>query len=484
MIVAVLPVLLSTILGWLVVRLLLRKGGPQSAWTGMLVTIPLAYAVGVGIASSLSFVLIWTGAHSRATLLSLEGLTIAGVAFLLWRDSANARAIETIGREPWPYIWLLRVAFVLAMGCSIASWQSFTGANPNGEWDAAAIWTLRAKFLASGEGAWQLAVAPPALDTTTGIHHPTYPILLSSWTAGNWTLLGEPSSDAPALASLGFGLAVTMLLAGAVAWRHSECLGLLAGLLYMASDALFANIAAQYADLPLSLYVLGAVIALEAAVAQGAERRLAALGGLCAGFAALTKNEGIVFLFVFGIVALWRLTPRRALWALAGCAPAIAFTFVFKSLLSQGRDASLPTTVGDAVQKIADPGRWALIAQGYVGTFADMGAGFAHPLLLLAILGFALRFVPGAQAMRTLWHGLPAIAVLAATVAVYLVTINDLKWQLDTSVNRVVAQVWPALLWMAFLTLRAPEDIAGRLDTVAEAASMQATKPAKRKKRE
>lgn len=484
MIEALLPLLLSTTLGWLIVRLLLARSGPPSAWTGAMVALPLAYAVGAGIASCLAFFLIWAGALSRAALLSAEVLAVAGAALLLRRERATANATESAARAPWPSIWLLRAAFVLAVGFSAASWQSFTSASPHGEWDAAAIWNLRAKLLASGGEAWRLAVAPPALDTTVGIHHPTYPILLPSWTAGNWTLLGEPSGDAPALASLGFGLAVTLLLAGAVAWRHSECLGLLAGLLYVTSDALFSGIAAQYADLPLSLYILGALISLEASAAQGAERGLSILAGLCAGFAALTKNEGIVFLAAFGAVAAWRLTPRRALWALAGCAPAVAFTVVFKLWLSTGRDSALPATAGEALQKIADPSRWALVGEGYVSAFAGMGSSLAHPLLLLAILAAALRFVPAVEAARIFRHGLPAVALLAATWAVYLVTKNDLRWHLDTSVNRVVAQVWPALLWMAFLMLRAPEPVAVRLDPATKPETTPSARTGKRKRRD
>ena len=53
--------------------------------------------------------------------------------------------------------------------------------------------------------------------------------------------------------------------------------------------------------------------------------------------------------------------------------------------------------------------------------------------------------------------GLILGAVLAGYAGVYLVTANDLTWQLQTSLRRLLVQVWPVLVLAGFVGLRAPE---------------------------
>ncbi len=47
--------------------------------------------------------------------------------------------------------------------------------------------------------------------------------------------------------------------------------------------------------------------------------------------------------------------------------------------------------------------------------------------------------------------------MLLSFFGVYLVTANDLTWILQTSLSRILVQVWPALVLAGFLSLRAPE---------------------------
>ena len=56
--------------------------------------------------------------------------------------------------------------------------------------------------------------------------------------------------------------------------------------------------------------------------------------------------------------------------------------------------------------------------------------------------------------------GVVLAALLLGYVGVYVITSNDLKWQLQTSLNRLLVQVWPLLLLTVFAALRAPESAA------------------------
>jgi hypothetical protein len=50
------------------------------------------------------------------------------------------------------------------------------------------------------------------------------------------------------------------------------------------------------------------------------------------------------------------------------------------------------------------------------------------------------------------------VGLLAADFALYLVTTAELSWHLSTSNSRVILQVWPAMIFVAFLMLRRPAE--------------------------
>jgi hypothetical protein len=50
-----------------------------------------------------------------------------------------------------------------------------------------------------------------------------------------------------------------------------------------------------------------------------------------------------------------------------------------------------------------------------------------------------------------------ALALLAGYFGIYAITANDLTWQLQTSLARLLVQVWPLVLLAGFVTLREPQ---------------------------
>jgi len=85
----------------------------------------------------------------------------------------------------------------------------------------------------------------------------------------------------------------------------------------------------------------------------------------------------------------------------------------------------------------------------------NMGIGAGHPLLILGVLGFGLRFAP----LSRIWKIAAAVVgiQILSYFGAYLITPNDFKWQLSTSMNRLLAQVWPSMLLLSFMALRPPE---------------------------
>ena len=53
--------------------------------------------------------------------------------------------------------------------------------------------------------------------------------------------------------------------------------------------------------------------------------------------------------------------------------------------------------------------------------------------------------------------GVVALALLAGYFGIYAITANDLTWQLQTSLARILVQVWPLVLLAGLVTLREPQ---------------------------
>ncbi len=82
--------------------------------------------------------------------------------------------------------------------------------------------------------------------------------------------------------------------------------------------------------------------------------------------------------------------------------------------------------------------------------------GWYHPILPVIVAAVALGFERDRRADLLFTAAIP-IAMLTGYVAIFLITPFDLKWHLETSVYRLLVQVWPSVLIAAFAPLRAPE---------------------------
>lgn len=440
--IAILAMLPSFLMGWAVVRLLLPHG---RGFYASLFELSLSVGVGAGISSLFDFVLTWAGFANRAMLLGAE-LTVFAAALFFARKRKTA-APAAPAESPW-WVWFLRIAAIAALTVLVFDFADSTSANPAGQWDAAGIWNLRARYLTGGPENWRRAVSDEMAAGMLGADHPGYPLLVSGFIARTWIVDGDPQSPAPAALSLIFTLAAMGLLCAALA-RVSEIFGLLAVLMCLGADAFLSQAVSQYADIPLSFFILGALALLYFAKSPGEM----ILAGMLAGFAAWTKNEGLPFALAFFAVAGWRLkSDARWVWA-AALAP-LAAVVALKTILVHGSESMFPKTIGQAAGLIADPSRWARIVESFALNIWNFGVPWAHPLLLGAIAVFAFGWIPKA---RPWWLLVAPAALLAADFGIYLITTADLEWHLGTSNSRLLVQVWPVILFAFMLFLRVPE---------------------------
>jgi hypothetical protein len=259
---------------------------------------------------------------------------------------------------------------------------------------------------------------------------------------------------------------------------------------------------AQYADVPLSFYFLAAIVLLslfdgatiDGATVDGATTDatttdsaptgssntqpwgLPILAGLATGFAAWTKNEGLLFLFAVVVSRVLVLVRRArtqnlrkrgdrlipvAIWLdipalLAGLAPGLFLILYYKHWISIPGDLfSDPAT---AVPKLLDPARYWAIFTGSVKGFFRFGRWFLVPATVV-LAGIALVF--GKDGRFTRQPGF-VTGVFALTLTfigyfgVFLITPYDIHWHLRFSLMRLFLQLWPSVVFLVFLALRNP----------------------------
>ena len=473
--------------GWFLARALTFGAWQGPRWACVLVELSLGTLFGPGLASVLYCLLVVAGLANGASVLGMLAALLAASAALWWKFTPNPTISSpgTVGAgKRFPYSWALWIAVAVGLVFFLLDFQAAASANAAGEWDAAAIWNLRARYLASGGDLWRRAVYSEVGGYMAGAAHPGYPLFLSGFIAMQWAAAGNASEIVPLAASLLFAGAPLVLLGASLASRRSLALGLLAWMVLLASEVFAAQSAAQYSDLLQGLGFLSALVLLEAADTSGG-RRLLVAAGLAIGLSCWIKNEGSPFAFVALAVAAWRFRSRGILWLAVGALPGVLAVAVLKVFLVHGSESMFPSTLGEAVEKIAGPGRWWQAALGFGKAAFEAGSFWSHPVLLALVLAIALRFVPALERRGRLWLWIPVGATAVAEYCVYLITTADLDWHISTSVSRLLAQLWPSLIWLFFMLLRAPEDAFGSVQPAEAAVSSRGSseKGQRRKRR-
>jgi hypothetical protein len=390
-------------------------------WTSWILAAGLAVAVGTGATSFSYFLLTWIGPARVPFILALDLLLFVPIAWLVWaRGLAGASPGPDSNGRP---NLILGAAAIAALAIVLPAIVASADVLPHGGWDAWSMWNVRARYLAGEGDQWRNAISADLIRS-----HPDYPLLLPATVARAWRFAGAMDPDVPRLLGLVFFVAVPMVLFGALSRLANANSGFL-GLLVLAASAGYLQQAPdQYADIPLSLFILGAIACALLGQLE--------LGGMLASCAAFTKNEGMVFALAY--VAILRSLP-----ALRGAIPGLATVAAFKIFLAPPAgfagggihwDYLLPSIV-------------ALATEVY-----DYGPGIAHPVLLVAVLAAGLGLAPRAP---SLW--LRCLAILGVQflgyLAAYLFTKNDLAFMLGGSTARVIGHLWPALILLAILRL-------------------------------
>ena len=385
--------------GWAAVTLL----GPRDRPLGRLETASLAFPLGAALVTLALFGLgcLVSGGLLRGLVLALG---------LLFGAAALARARPW---SRWPNTPLgrgagLGLAGVAAQAVAVGAlaWRGTL------EWDGLVVWEMKAYLACLNGGQTPLAYFT---DPSRQWSHPRYPLfvpLLETWLYG-W--LGRCDQR---LAGLLFPLfylaAVGLLFAGGVRLGQRLGPGVAAALLLFCVPQLVVgagSAASGYADFPLAVFYLGAVVYLAdyALTGEMGSLRLAVALAACLPW---VKQEGLILALCFLVLAVGLLWQRRRARVGLVLAPSVLSLALLWTAFLTLRDvppdsAFLPFTPATLLVNLDRVGPTLLAVRAEMLT--PGGWGVLWPGLLVALLLLALR--PGG----------PPVVLLALSIALPVV---------------------------------------------------------------
>ena len=279
--------------------------------------------IGLGLWAGCCAAGVFAAARHDAVTSATGGFVILICGSLLLADRRRAIGFDEPNRSPADCKGI-RVHVVVFATMAFLALVAFTIEllrHPDGDWDAWAMWTLRARFLFRSGGDLPLTFSKV-------LPHTDYPPLLPVLIAEVWRIIGSEAIAVPAiLAGLFAALTVAALVTTLTLLRGARS-GLLAGIILLGTTQFMRNAEQLMADVPIALFLLTACgllgVAFEKQDRCGA---IVALAGLSLSMAAFTKNEGQLQILA-AIIALLVFPPgdrpsrTRAIgWLIVGMAP-------------------------------------------------------------------------------------------------------------------------------------------------------------------
>ncbi len=425
----------------------------------------LAVGIGLGLSSSLFFVWLSLGGAPGAGFPVAElALLIVLASVVLYAGRARrARPPDPGASAAMPsHHPLLSLALWLSVGCTTMAFLVESATSPQGGWDAWMTWNMHARAIFRGGEHWR--------EVLTGLpawSHPDYPLLVPGSVARIWAYVGQETALAPASVAILFTFATVGILYGSVSVLRSPTQGVLAALLLLGTKFFILHGASQYADIPLSFFFLTTLVLLALPEVWPEDRpRLLVLAGVTAGLSAWTKNEGLLFLLAVlvgygGVIvrARGRHTALGDLRAFAiGLAPVLIMLVGFKIGLAPANDLLSDHGFRQTADRLLDGSRYLQVLVGFKQGFLEVGAKGLVGLLLLTYSLCAGLAPAGPARLGAKAAAIVMALMLAGYAAVLLTMPEPLLATNIRSINRLLLQLWPSILFAYFLSLRTAEE--------------------------
>jgi dolichyl-phosphate-mannose-protein mannosyltransferase len=326
---------------------------------------------------------------------------------------------------------------------------------PHGDYDAQAIWNLRARFIYRSGNGWENAFSP----LINRNFHMDYPLLIPLSVVGGWNTLGGEVLRVPTVLSILFLFGMAGITFSLIAYLRSNVQAAIAVMLLLATPGLLLFSTFQTADVPLTYFFLAAASLLIIGRNEN-NRGLVFLSGLMAGLSAWTKNEGIPFviliilctIFVFGLEQARANLPSL----LAGLALPILVIILFKTFISVNNDLFADNGLREIILKLFIPSRYVQILTHLISELIHLGNWPISIITVLAVYGWIMGFRKlSGPAENVLW--ILFLSQFGIYMLIYVITPHDLEWHMNYSMSRLLIHLFPMALCSFFLFVNTPE---------------------------
>jgi len=450
---------------------------PLRARDALLFKICLGAGLGLGITSCVLFCSLFVPGPPYALVpeIFLVILALGGWWFIIRKRAPLTMNLSPAGKEKFRYERILAAVFGVSLCSSIVSFAISVMQEPHGKWDAWLIWNMSARFIFRGGESWQ-----DYFHSGLSWTHPDYPLMLPLSIVRSWKYMGAEALSVPIAVSFLFLCALIGLIVSSLSMLRSESQGYLGGLVLLGSPFAILMGASQLADIPLAFFLLAAIVLM--CVHDRLSHRnqsILVLAGVAAGLVAWTKNEGLFIVLVlilcrFLVVAMgqdgWKGAVKQILWLAAGVLPVLLVLAAFKMHLAPATDLFADQNIHSIWARLTDPERYKTILRAYMHTgltftqgIHDIRTGFRLNLGIAGILFLAVYLLLSGTAVEYTDKGailcvsMVILMTLAGYFVVYLITPHNLDWHLLTSLNRLLLQLWPAMVFITFAAARTPE---------------------------
>ena len=427
------------------------KSQPASA---LALKVFLGIGFGLGITSCLYFLrlLLFPG---QGGYLLIQALFLALVFVALFSQkrvslniSFKSLAVTRL------QIWLgLAVIFVGVM--ALCFWIIYARLAPHGDYDAQAIWNLRARFIYRSGDEWENAFSP----LINRNFHMDYPLLIPLSVVGGWNTLGGEVLRVPAALSMLFLFGMAGIIYFVITYLRSSSQGAIAVMILLGTPGLLLFSTFQTADIPLAYFFLASA-SLFVLASNENNRNLLFLSGMMASLSAWTKNEGIPFVMLMVIYTIFAFGIRQArvnLFSLfAGMALPLLTIVLFKAVISVNNDLFTNNGLSEIISKLFNSTRYTQILMHLITELVHLGNWPISIMAVLLVYGWIMGIrKPDKLPEKTIW--IIPLSQFIIYMLIYVITPHDLEWHLNYSMSRLLIHIFPLALISFFLFVNTPE---------------------------
>jgi Dolichyl-phosphate-mannose-protein mannosyltransferase len=414
----------------------------------------LGIGFGLGITSNLYFLrlLLFSG-QAGYLLIEVIFLILVFIALFVRKRFSLDLPYKSLSLSRIQVLLGLAIIFVGAVALYFL--VIYSRLAPHGDYDAQAIWNLRARFIYRSGSEWENAFSP----LINRNFHMDYPLLIPLSVVGGWNTLGGEVLRVPAMLSMLFLFGMAGIIYCVISYLRSSSQAAIAVLLVLATPSLLRFSTFQTADIPLTYFFLASA-SLFILAGNENNRNLFFLSGLMAGLSTWTKNEGIPFAIIMMVCTLFFFgvrKPRAHLFPLlAGMIFPLLTLLLFKIVISLNNDLFTNNGLSQILSKIFDPSRYLQVFIHLLSELLQLGSWPLSIIIVLLVYAWIMGTSrPDSFTEKAL--GIIPLSQFVIYILIYVITPYDLEWHLNYSMSRLLIHLFPLGMLSFFLFVNTPE---------------------------